>query len=276
MSLHLSSDMPIDLHLHTTYSDGRWSAKQLLDYVAYEGFGLIAVTDHDRIDTVEQVQQLGRQKQVQVIAGVEVSAHFHGKMADILCFGFDPSGHTLDALTAGVRQCQQENAKQVYEELQHRGYRFARPQNLRVAGDCGRALMRVGIVPDWPSALALIIDAGYREIKVDLQQTVETVHRSGGVALIAHPGRGVKEPKEFTNYTPELLDQVRAEIPLDGIEVYYPTHSLAQVETYLAYAKHHNLLVSAGSDSHGPPGRLPIAYHAELCRHLLERIGIQV
>lgn len=113
-------------------------------------------------------------------------------------------------------------------------------------------------------------------MKADMHQTVETAHRSGGVALIAHPGRGLQEPQEFTNYTPELLDQVRAEIPLDGIEVYYPTHTPEQVETYRAYAQQHNLLISAGSDSHGPPGRMPTKYRAELCRRLLERVGIQV
>ncbi len=131
-------------------------------------------------------------------------------------------------------------------------------------------------VKEWPDALEVVIDAGYREMKADMAQTVETAHRSGGVALIAHPGRGLQEPQEFTYYTPELLDQVRAEIPLDGIEVYYPTHSSELVETYLAYAQQHNLLISAGSDSHGPPGRMPIKYRAELCRRLLERVGIQV
>lgn len=276
MQLCISSDTPIDLQMHTTYSDGRWSAEQLFDHLAQEGFGLVAVTDHDRVDTVERIQLLGAQKRVPVLAAVEISAAFQGKMADVLCFGFDPRDQALRAIADDVRQRQKENAEQVYEELQRRDYRFPHPQDLRVAGDCGILLLKQGAVPDWPSALALITDAGYREMKADIRQTVETAHRSGGVALIAHPGRGLREPQEFTDYTPELLDQVRAEIPLDGIEVYYPTHSPEQVETYLAYATQHDLLISAGSDSHGPPGRMPIKYRAELCRRLLERVGIQV
>jgi len=109
-----------------------------------------------------------------------------------------------------------------------------------------------------------------------MAEAVEIVHRSGGVALIAHPGRGQTEPEEFTDYTSDVLDQVRAEIPLDGIEVYYPTHPPERVEMYQAYARKHDLLISAGSDSHGPPGRLPIKYRAELCRRLLEQMGIEV
>ena len=284
LHIHISSDTPIDLQLHTTYSDGRWSAEQLFDYLAQEGFGLVAVTDHDRVDTVASVQQLGTQKHVPVLAAVEISAQFHGKMADVLCFGFDPHDQALRAIADDVRQRQKNNAEEVYEELLRRGYQFphrkehlaATEGELRVAGDCGTLLIKQGYVEDWPNALKLVIDAGYREMKADLAQTVETAHRTGGVALIAHPGRGLREPQEFTYYTPELLDQVRTEIPLDGIEVYYPTHTPEQIEIYRAYAQQYDLLMSAGSDSHDPPGRMPIKYRAELCRKLLERVSIQV
>ncbi len=270
--------------MHTTYSDGRWSAEQLFDYLSQEGFGLVAVTDHDRVDTVASIQQLGAQKQVLVLPAVEISAEFHGQMADVLCFGFDPHDQPLRAIADDVRQSQKDNAEEVYEELLRRGYSFPQRKEhltatggeIRVAGDCGILLIKEGYVKDWPSALELVTDAGYREMKADMRQTVETAHRSGGVALIAHPGRGLREPQEFTYFTPELLDQVRSEIPLDGIEVYYPTHSSELVATYLAYAQQHDLLISAGSDSHGPPGRMPIKYRAELCRRLLERVGIQV
>jgi predicted metal-dependent phosphoesterase TrpH len=284
LPIHISPDTPIDLQMHTTYSDGRWSAEQLFDYLAQEGFGLVAVTDHDRVDTVACIQQLGTQKQVLVLPAVETSALWHGKMADVLCFGFDPHDWALRAIADDVRQRQKDNAEQVYEELLRRGYRFPRREELlaategklRVAGDCANLFIKHDYINDWPTALELIRDAGYREMKANMAQTVETAHRSGGVALIAHPGRGPREPQEFTYYTPDLLDQVRAEIPLDGIEVYYPTHTSEMIETYLAYAGQHDLLISAGSDSHGPPGRMPIKYRAELYQRLLERVGIQV
>ncbi|GHO97769.1 PHP-like protein [Reticulibacter mediterranei] len=274
--MHIQPDTAIDLQLHTTYSDGRWSAEQLFDYLAQEGFGLVAVTDHDRVDTVARIQLLGAQKRVVVIPAVEISAEWHGKMADVLCFGFDPHDQALRAIADDVRQRQQNNAELVYEELQRRGYHFPHPQDLRVAGDCGKLLLKHGYVEDWPRALALITDAGYREMKADMHETVEAAHRSGGVALIAHPGRGLQEPQEFTYYTPELLDQVRAEVPLDGIEVYYPAHTPEMVEMYLSYVQQHDLLFTAGSDSHGPPGRMPIKYRADMCRRFLERIGVQV
>jgi 3',5'-nucleoside bisphosphate phosphatase len=64
-------------------------------------------------------------------------------------------------------------------------------------------------------------------------------------------------------------------VPIDGIEAYYPAHSDEQIDMFLAYAAEHNLLVSAGSDSHGPD-RLPIKYPAAKCRALLERLGVTV
>ena len=276
MQLHLSPDAFIDLQMHTTYSDGRWSAEDLFDYLAQEGFDLVAVTDHDRVDTVAAVQQLGEKKHVSVLPAVEMSAEWHGRMGDVLCFGFDPHDKALRAIADQVRQKAAKNAQEVYGELVHRGYNIPNHEELRVAGDCAKLLMKYDYAKDGETASKMIRDAGYREMKADMAETVDAVHRAGGVALIAHPGRGKREPQEFTYYTPELLDQVRAEIPLDGIEVYYPTHSSEMVESYLAYVEQHNLLLSAGSDSHGPPGRMPIKYRAELCRNLLERVGIQV
>lgn len=283
MQITITPDTAIDLHMHTTYSDGRWSAEQLLGYLMQQGFGLVSVTDHDRVETVASIQHMGAQKQVAVLAGVEISAQWHGKMADVLCYGFNPQDVTLRDIADRVRQGQKANAEEVYEELLHRGYRFPRRQEvlaarageLRVAGDSATLLIEHDYVNDWPNALNLIRDAGYHEIKADIAQVVEAVHRSGGIALIAHPGRGQHED-EFTFYTPHLLDLVRAEVPLDGIEVYYPTHSPELVEAYQGYAQQHDLLISAGSDSHGPPGRMPIKYRAELCRRLFKRVGIQV
>lgn len=274
--MRISAETPIDLQLHTTYSDGRWTAEELFEHLSANGFGLVAVTDHDRVDTVIDILQTGGRRHVPVVPAVEISAEYRGQMADLLCFGIDPHDQGLRAIVDDVRQRQKANAEDVFKELLHRGYTLPQPATLRVAGDCGALLMELGYVADWASALTLITAAGYRKMKADIHQTIEVVHRSGGVALIAHPGRGLHEPEEFTYYTPELLDQVRAETALDGIEVFYPTHTAEQQETYLAYTRQHNLLISAGSDSHGPPGRLPIKYPARLCRRLLERLNIEI
>jgi hypothetical protein len=91
------------------------------------------------------------------------------------------------------------------------------------------------------------------------------------VCLLAHPGRG----DGFATYDAQLLDEFRQEAPIDGLEVYHPLHTPAQATMYQEYARRHHLLISAGSDSHHPD-RPPIKHRAELCRDLLERVGIQI
>lgn len=279
--LILSPDSSIDLHMHTTYSDGHWPAEQLIDYLVDEGFDLVAITDHDRVDKIASIQALGAEHNLPVLAGVEMSTVWHGQMGDLLCYGFDPLNNELQTLTEKIVRLQLENTRTVYDNLCSNGYVFPRKEEilaknggkLHIPGDNIALLRAHGYASDYRSALRLITEAGYQSIKVEMAEAVETAHRSGGVCLIAHPGR--RDPG-FTFYSLELLDQVRAEIPLDGIEVYHPTHTQELVETYLAYASKHKLLQSTGSDSHSIPSRLPIKYHAEISRELLERVGISV
>src|SRR5579884_4098037 len=129
--------------MHTTYSDGRWSAEQLLDYLAQEDFGLVAITDHDRVETVAGIQQMGDEIRLPVLAGVEISVEWHGQMGDVLCYGLDLADVALRAIANQVRQRQKTNAEEVYETLLRRGYRFPQREEvlkasggeLRVAGD---------------------------------------------------------------------------------------------------------------------------------------------
>ncbi len=280
-NLSLPQDASIDLHMHTTYSDGRWPAQQLVDYLVTEGFDLVSVTDHDRVDTVASIQELAAQKNLPVLAGVEMSTEWNGKMGHVLCYGFDPENNHLREVTEWVVNRQLENTYQVNEELQHRGYAFPRQKEvladnggkLHRPSDNGRLLREHGYVSDWQTALRMMYEAGFRSIVADMATTVDAAHRSGAVCLIAHPGR---KERGFTFYDPPLLDQLRAEIPIDGIEVYHPYHSHDMVKVYLKYVEKHNLLLSTGSDSHCIPARMPIKHRAEISRALLERVGITV
>jgi len=280
--LTLASDASIDLHMHTTYSDGRWPAEQLIDYLVTEGFDLVSVTDHDLVETVAEIQQLAAQKNLPVLAGVEMSTEWHGKMGHVLCYGFDPEENSIGEVAASVVRRQLENTFQVYDKLRSKGYAFPRQEEVLAANDGGKVqrpadiiqLLRAhGYAPDWQAGLRMIHEAGYHAVLADMAETVDAAHRSGAVCLIAHPGR---QEHGFTFYDTALFDQVRAEIPLDGIEVYHPYHKPEMVEIYLEYVRKHDLLLSTGSDSHSLPGRMPAKHRAEISRDLLERVGIHV
>jgi len=253
--LSLTADSAIDLQLHTTYSDGRWTLEPLLDYLLREQFGLAAITDHDRADTVAAIQQLALDKHLPVLVAVEMTTTWKGEMTDLLCFGFDPNHNALNDLAQDLLRRQQENTREVYENLQRQGYALS-PDALsailaKPSSQQPHALVALlkehGYGLGEPSTGKIVMAAGCTFATNEPAAVVEAAHRSGGVCLLAHPGR----EDGFMTYDAQLLDQFRQEVPIDGLEVYYPVHTPAQTAMYQEYAQRHHLLTSAGSDSHG-------------------------
>ena len=278
--LVLAPDAAIDLQMHTIYSDGTWTPEQLIEYLVSDRFGLIAITDHDRVDTAPSLQQLAAEKQLPILAAAEMSTSWKGELTDVLCYGFDPEQNALHDLAQDIARRQRENTREVYENLRKIGYTFPNPHELVALLEKPSAqqphelvalLKKLGYGIGEPSAGTLITDAGFFWATNDIATVVDAAHRSGAVCLIAHPGRG----EGFTCYDARLLDELRQEVPIDGFEVYYPAHTPEQITMYQEYAKTHRLLTSSGSDSHGPEKK-PIKYRAELSRSLLERLGIQI
>jgi predicted metal-dependent phosphoesterase TrpH len=278
--LVLAPDAAIDLHMHTIYSDGTWTPEQLLDYLVSERFDLVAITDHDRVDTVASLQQLAVEKQLPLLTAVEMSTSWKGEPTDVLCYGFDPAQNMLQSLAQDIAHRQRENTLEVYENLRKIGYAFPNPLDLAALLEKPSAqqphelvvlLKKLGYGTGEPSAGKLITDAGFFWATNDIVTVVDAAHQSGAVCLIAHPGGD----EGFTYYDAHLLDELRRHVPIDGFEVYYPAHSPEQIAMYQEYARTHRLLTSSGSDSHGPEKK-PIKYRAELSQSLLERLGIQI
>jgi predicted metal-dependent phosphoesterase TrpH len=277
--ISIPTHAPIDLHMHTTYSDGHWQPKELFAHLAEQHFALISVTDHDRIDRIEEMQELGRRVNIPVLAGVEVTTEWEGNMGHVLCYGIEPADAEFGHLLQKTVRRQLENTQMVYQKLRQRGYEFPRQaealadQNgdLVRPVDNARLLLAHGHAQHFQEAMNIIIDAGFRSIMADMAEAVDAAHQAGGIALIAHPGR--REPG-FTLYTPELLDRVSKSIPLDGIEVVHPSHSAEQIAEFQAYVSRRGWLQSTGSDSHGPRHRYPIAHQASLSAALLKRCNV--
>jgi predicted metal-dependent phosphoesterase TrpH len=278
--LVLAADAAIDLQMHTTSSDGTWVPEQLLDYLVSERFGLVAITDHDRVDTAAVLQQLAAEKQLPLLAAVEMSTSWRGELTDVLCYGFGPEKHELQDLAQDIARRQRENTREVCENLRKMGISFPHQHELdallakpsaQQPRELVALLKKQGYGTGEPSAGTLITDAGFFWATNDIAAVVDATHRSGAVCLIAHPGRG----EGYTCYDVNLLDELRRQVPIDGFEVYYPAHTPEQIVMYREYAKTHRLLTSSGSDSHGPEKK-PIKYRAELSRSLLERLGVQI
>jgi predicted metal-dependent phosphoesterase TrpH len=276
--LTLDPDAPIDLQLHTTFSDGRWDPAELLDHVATEGFALVAVTDHDSPWTAAEARRQGAALGVATIPAVEMSSTWEGQFLDLLCFGFDPADSgALGAIAADTRRRQLDNLHETYATLLRQGYQFPHADEVLAAhgGEIGDMHDIIALL-DRHGHMADINDvldgAGFHLMTADPAEISAAAHKAGAVCLIAHPGRGGSS----YDFDASRLDRLRSAVPVDGLEVYYPSHTPERTEQFRAYVDAHRLLVSAGSDSHGPHGQLPIKYPAYLVRDLLARLGVEV
>ncbi len=275
----LAADAAVDLQLHTLYSDGTWTPEALIDHLIAEQFALAAITDHDRVDITPTLQSIAAERGFRLLVAVEMSAQWRGELVDTLCFGFDPASNALHTVADNLLRHQQANIRQTVAAIGQQGYPLPEVdvQALLEAPAVQQPHLLVDLVrrqgygtPE-RSPGRLLVESGLQQITVEIAEVVEAAHQSGGVCLIAHPGRG----DGYLCFDSDLLDELRAEVPIDGFEVHYPKHSPEQIAAYQAYADQHGLLTSAGSDSH-TPDKPPIKYHAAWCRPLLNRLGIQV
>ena len=279
--MKLAADTPIDLHLHTLYSDGVWTPEQLIDYLLQEGFGTAAIADHDRVDTVASLQQLARDKGFPLLPAVEMTTHWRDEpWVDVLCYGFDPQpGSTLHSLADDLLRQQQNNIRQTVKAIAQQGYPLPDDEVQKIVEQpvvqqphrLVALVKQHGYDSDERSAGRLLVDAGLQQLTTEIGAVVDAIHECGGVCLIAHPGRG----NGYADFDESLFDQLRAEMPIDGLEVHYPAHSPEQTAMYRAYAEKYDLLTSAGSDSH-KPDKPPIKYRADSSRKLLERLEVHV
>jgi len=278
----LPREAAVDLHLHTRYSDGRWRPVDLFETLAQHAFRLVSVVDHDQLDHLPEVMALGAEHGIGVIPGTEVTTEWRGLAAHLLCYAPLPTGFTGDALSRLIddtRTRMRANTRMIYDAMLARGYTFPRQSEiladrggkLNRAMDVGDLLVTHGYASGPGEALQMVTAAGYQQMLAPIEQAVAAAHASGALCLLAHPGRG---EGEIHRYEPAEIEALLAEVPLDGVEVYYPTHTAEQVASYAALAQRHNLLASAGSDSHGPHQRLPLASPAQRIAPLLERLGV--
>lgn len=276
----LPSEATVDLHMHTTASDGRWTAETLVERIAALGIAVMAVADHDALDAVLPVTESASARGIAVISGVEVTTRWDGRQWHLLVYGAPIEAGPLRDLVDRQRRAHIDRADEAIARLRRGGH--AVPSlDAAVAGRpplpiyVMDALIRDGIAETMLAANQFVehrLGVPFY-IDVPLAEAVAAAHASGALAILAHPGRdegaGILNPERLAR----MLDHTR----LDGLEVHYPTHTPEQVREYAALADRHGLLRSCGSDSHGPGRpRDPVPYPATLVAPLLARLGLPV
>ncbi|MBC5648776.1 PHP domain-containing protein [Christensenella tenuis] len=244
----------IDLHMHSTASDGTDTPKEIITKCRKLGLKLSAITDHDTMDSQPEAISTAKELKVRYLAGVEFSVRHTGEL-HILGYGMDTENKELIALMDDLRGSRVERVHEIIRVVQEHGMKidFEDVERCAKGNTLGRphvalALIEKGYASDLQDAFTRYLNEEgscyVQRRKLNPQQAIEMILKTGGIPVLAHP-------KFVRTDDIEMLTAELKRIGLGGIEAYYPAHSNADVERYLGIAKRHGLLVTEGSDYHG-------------------------
>jgi predicted metal-dependent phosphoesterase TrpH len=244
----------IDLHLHTTASDGECTPSDVVQRAWRAGLRTIAITDHDTVAGVEEARRAGTEMGVRVIPGIEVTAVHAEKDVHVLGYFVDSACGDLLAFLAEQRTARVERVHEMGRRLASMGCPIDVETLLAPFGRSGRAVGRPAVAKALVAAghVASISEAFDRYIGLEGAafvprrgaspvEVVGVIHAAGGIASIAHPG-----PSARDHLIAPMVDA-----GLDAIEAYHTDHDEAAVAKYLALARQFGVAVSGGSDFHG-------------------------
>jgi predicted metal-dependent phosphoesterase TrpH len=243
----------IDLHLHSTASDGANAPDVVVASARQAGLRAIALTDHDTIDGIAGARTAAEAAGVELVPGVELSAYEGDHETHILGLHLDRLDEMRDSLEV-FRDARRNRALEIVRKLNDLGVRITFDDVLAVAGDAAlgrphvaRAMVENGWAMDLRDAFDRYLGAGrpaYLDKKrIGIAEAIDLVHRCGGIAVIAHPG---------SEGTLQGISAMR-DMGIDGVEVIHPSHSAEDRARLGALTTHLGLVPSGGSDSHGAP-----------------------
>lgn len=272
--------MRLDLHMHTTASDGSWSPEAVVRGAAEGGLDVIAITDHDTIAGFAEADAVGRGVNVQVVTGIELSSTFQGRDVHVLGYFVDPSSPALVAHGERAARRREERMAEMIERLADEGVNICFNEVEAAAGPdrvvigrphLARALVEAGYASSIYGAFdSLIGDDCPAFVPTHLLEpggAVELVLAAGGIPVWAHP------PGDLVDVL--LPDMVRT--GLRGLEVYRPRNKRAAVLRLESICHSSGLLMTGGSDWHSPEGGAAIGdFHvsADEVEDLLAAVGM--
>jgi predicted metal-dependent phosphoesterase TrpH len=242
----------VDLHLHSTASDGRYTPSQLVQLALQKELRAIALTDHDTTDGIDEALGAAQQTGLMVIPGVEISTNVSGDLElHILGYHIDHRHAPLQKRLQELRESRLVRAREILRLLAKAGLPLSWEQVLAVAGhgSIGRphiaqAMVEAQYVNSVENAFRLYLGRGgpayVERYKLAPEDAIALVRQARGVPVLAHPS-------QVTEYIPSLV-----RVGLAGLEVYYNGYEDAEKQSLAKLASKNGLIATGGSDFHGP------------------------
>lgn len=243
----------VDLHLHSTASDGTVAPEEVVHRAAEAGLVGLSLTDHDTVDGLEEAARTADELGLRFLPGAELSANEPDRSVHVLAFGFDPANPGLQAFFRAYREDRIRRAKEIAERFRSLGvpleYEAVRKEagpGVPTRAHVARALVGEGLVPDERTVFGKYLSRGkpafVEKRPTPPSEVFEKVHDAGGVAVLAHPG-WTHGPEEIRRWSEEGLD---------GVEVLHPRNRPKVRRRLDELAEELGLLRTGGSDWHGP------------------------
>lgn len=247
----------MDLHTHSSASDGQYSPKELVRLAKERGIQMLALTDHDTVSGIREAREAAQCEEILFVPGIEISTR-KGVEIHILGLGIDESRTELEAVCRDYRNRRLERAKRICRYLKNQGVEItlAEVEEEAGGGPIGRphfasVLVKRGYVKTKNDAFRKYLETYHFHQETDSvlptpEEAIALIHKCEGKAILAHPGL-----LKLGRSGQEALIMELIGAGLDGIEAIYSGHEYAQKKYYENLAKEKHLMVTAGSDFHG-------------------------
>ncbi|MFT5727828.1 MAG: putative metal-dependent phosphoesterase TrpH [Desulforhopalus sp.] len=253
----MSDRMSVDLHIHSTMSDGTMSPTEIVDLAYKKGLSCIALTDHDTVAGNQEAQERGDVVGLEVISGMELSVSFEEFNVHLLGYLIDSENVSLLRSLHTLQEARETRNREILHILEVSGIHITEKELQKVSGTgqtgrphIAKILMEKKVVRSMDEAFEKYLgrdgSAYVSRFVLDMKSAVDVIHKAGGLAVVAHPYHLIKNDM----ISGEILFRLK-ELGVDGIETYYPTHSRKFRKQLIKLAEKYGLLLTGGSDYHG-------------------------
>jgi 3',5'-nucleoside bisphosphate phosphatase len=254
--------MSVDLHLHTLHSDGNWTTQQVVEEAIKKDLRAIAITDHDTVAGIKEAQEIAGDR-IEIIPGIEINTvwEWEGQRKDIHILGLfiDPASPAL----ARIIKRQQDARNQLVDDVVAKCNSVGIPLTHELVRQCAgngsigrphltRAIVKAGGADSINAAYERFMQRSSPDYvarhSIQPKEAIEAIDEAGGISSIAHPGKD--------EHIEKIILQLK-EFGLRAIEAFHRSHTLELVQKYMKFAKANGMLITGGSDCHGPSDGYP-------------------
>ena len=252
--------MLVDLHIHTYYSDGTMSPKEVVEDAKRKNLGIIAITDHDVLDSYEELKVEAEKAGIIAIRGVEIDSIFEGNLVHLLAYKFEDNEKLFKLINHAKEQLLETSIELIrrmendYEGISLEDYNSYEYERRKGGWKGIHYLHDRKITEGLFDGVKFYgkYDCGHEKFAFpSVGEVCNTVHDANGYVVLAHPCNYYSNKNKE-----EILEklEILKSLGIDGVECYYPANSDLMTNTCLEFCKDNNLIITAGSDGHGDFG----------------------